>query len=180
VRITRLILVPLAALALSTAACGDDSSSDTAPTTTAAPAAAEGDILAVAAADPDLSTFLAALDASGLMDTLHGPGPYTVFIPTNDAFRAALGEMGVTQDELFGDPAHLASILKFHIVDMNEDEAMVMEMDGQAFTTENGAPLSVTVDGDTVTVGGAMIVKPDLTASNGVIHVIDNLLTPPS
>jgi uncharacterized surface protein with fasciclin (FAS1) repeats len=181
--------IALVTLALALTACGDDNNASTAttaassatPTTTAATdSAAQGDVLAVAAEDPDLSTFLAALDASGLMDTLHGPGPYTVFIPTNDAFRDALGEMGVTQDQLFADPAHLADILTFHIVNMNEDEAMVMQMDGQSFTTENGAPLSVSVDGATVMIAGATIVKPDLMASNGVIHVIDKLLTPPT
>ena len=83
------------------------------------------------------------------------------------------------RDVLFGDTAHLASILRYHIVDMNEDEQMVMEMNGSTFTTENGAALAVMVSGNTVKVGDATIVKPDLVASNGVIHVIDKLLTPP-
>ena len=95
-------------------------------------------------------------------------------------FRAALGEMGVSQDKLFADRNHLADILKYHIVDMSEREQQVMAMSGQEFTTENGAKLAVSVAGNTAKVGNAMIVKPDVVASNGVVHVIDKLLVPPA
>jgi uncharacterized surface protein with fasciclin (FAS1) repeats len=62
---------------------------------------------------------------------------------------------------------------------MMEDSEMVMGMDGQTFTTLNGAPLEVTVDGETVMVGDATVLRYDLSASNGVIHVIDSVLIPP-
>jgi uncharacterized surface protein with fasciclin (FAS1) repeats len=73
----------------------------------------------------------------------------------------------------------LQSIVGYHVVAMMEDSEMVMGMDGQTFTTLNGAPLEVTVDGDTVMVGDATILRYDIQASNGVIHVIDAVLTPP-
>jgi uncharacterized surface protein with fasciclin (FAS1) repeats len=63
---------------------------------------------------------------------------------------------------------------------MTEDSEMVMGMDGQTFTTLNGAPLEVSVDGDTVMVGEATILRYDIVASNGVVHVIDTVLTPPA
>jgi len=179
----RLVLLTLATVVLFSAACGGDNggrATNTRAKTTATSAAADHDVLAVAAADPELSTFLAALDASGIMRTFHGPGPFTLFIPTNDAFRAALGEMGVSQDKVFADRNHLADILKYHVVDMSEREQQVMAMSGQEFTTENGAKLAVSVAGNTAKVGSAMIVKPDVVASNGVVHVIDKLLVPPA
>jgi uncharacterized surface protein with fasciclin (FAS1) repeats len=73
----------------------------------------------------------------------------------------------------------LQAILGYHVVTMMEDSEMVMSMDGQTFDTLNGAPLDVTVDGETVLVGDATVVRYDLSASNGVIHVIDTVLIPP-
>jgi uncharacterized surface protein with fasciclin (FAS1) repeats len=74
----------------------------------------------------------------------------------------------------------LQSILGYHVVTMMEDSAMVMGMDGQTFTTLSGTPLEVTVDGETVMVGNATILRYDIEASNGVIHVIDAVLVPPA
>jgi len=139
----------------------------------------EDDVLAVAEAEGDLGTFLAALDAAGIMEDFHGEGPFTLFVPTDEAFAAYLGQNDMSQEEAFAGAEMLQSILGYHVVTMTEDSEMVMGMDGQTFTTLNGAPLEVSVDGDTVMVGEATILRYDIVASNGVVHVIDTVLTPP-
>jgi uncharacterized surface protein with fasciclin (FAS1) repeats len=190
------------AIVLLLAACGEDAS------TTTSPAAAESstteemmdetstteemmdetstteemmddDVLAVAEAEGDLGTFLAALDAAGIMEDFHGEGPFTLFVPTDDAFAAYLDQNEMSQEEAFAGAEMLQAILGYHVVTMTEDSEMVMGMDGQTFTTLNGAPLEVTVDGETVMVGEATILRFDVVASNGVVHVIDTVLTPP-
>ncbi|MBI4884120.1 MAG: fasciclin domain-containing protein [Actinobacteria bacterium] len=180
----RFVVIPAFVLAaIVGAACGDDDTTATtqAPVETVAPAttpAAAGDILAVAAAQGDLGTFLAALEAAGIMDGLHGEGPFTVFIPTDEAFSAYLAEAGMDQAALFADPAALTELLNFHVVEMSEPSEMVMQMAGQSFTAVNGDQLEVVVEGDLVTVGGAEVLRYDILASNGVIHVIDSVLLP--
>ena len=183
----QLVIIPAVALAgILGAACGDDSTSATTqpPTQSAAPdttpdtAAEPGDILAVAAAEGDLGTFLSALEAAGIMDGLHGAGPFTVFIPTDEAFSAYLAQSGMDQAALFADPVALTALLNHHVVEMTESSDMVMQMAGQSFTASDGETLDVVVDGDVVTVGGAKVLRYDILASNGVIHVIDSVLAP--
>jgi uncharacterized surface protein with fasciclin (FAS1) repeats len=165
------------------AACGGSAATTTAPpataTTTAAAEEGMGDVLEVAAAEGDVNTFLAALDAAGIMGDFHGDGPFTLFIPTDEAFSAYLAEAGMSQEEVFAGTEMLQAILNYHIVNMIEDSEMVMGMAGQSFTTASGQPLEVTVEGDTVMVGGATVERYDIHASNGVIHVIDTVLMPP-
>ena len=107
----------------------------------------EDDVLAVAEAEGDLGTFLAALDAAGIMEDFHGEGPFTLFVPTDQAFAAYLEHNEMTQEEAFAGAEMLQSILGYHIVATSEDSEMVMGMDGQTLTTLNGAPLEVSVDG---------------------------------
>ena len=137
------------------------------------------DVLAVAEAEGDLGTFLTAIDSAGMMEDLHGEGPFTVFAPTDDAFDAYLESSGMTQEEALSGGEMLQSIIGYHLVSMMEDSAMVMTMDGDSLITVGGAPLEVTVDGEKVMVGDATILRYDIEASNGVIHVIDTVLTPP-
>jgi len=139
----------------------------------------DDDVLAVAEAEGDLGTFLAATEAAGIMEDFHGEGPFTLFIPTDEAFAAYLDGAGMSQEEAFAGAEMLQSILGQHVVTMMEDSEMVMGMDGQSFTTLSGGSLEVTVDGDNVMVGDANIIRYDIAASNGVIHVIDAVLTPP-
>ena len=137
-----------------------------------------GDVLEVAAAEGDLNTFLAALEAAGIMEDFHGEGPFTLFIPTDEAFSAYLAEAGMSQAEVFAGAEMLQAILNHHIVNMMEDAEMVMGMAGQSFTTAGGQALEVTVEGETVMVGEATVERYDIHASNGVIHVIDTVLIP--
>lgn len=171
-------------LGLLASACAEDGVTATttlaAADTTTTDEMAEDDVLVVAEAEGDLGTFLAALDAAGIMGDFHGEGPFTLFAPTDEAFAAYLDSAGMSQEEAFAGAEMLQSILGYHVVTMMEDSEMVMGMDGQTFTTLNGAPLEVTVDGDNVMVGDATVLRYDIEASNGVIHVIDSVLSPPA
>jgi uncharacterized surface protein with fasciclin (FAS1) repeats len=183
----RRALAGLVLVLLVAAGCGGSGDDDatagtrgTATTVERSGEAASGDVLEVAAAEGDLGTFLQATEAAGIMDGLHGTGPFTVFAPTDEAFAAYLADAGMSQSEVFADPAAVRRLVGQHIVDMDEDADMVMGMNGQAFTTEAGTPLAVTVNGDTVMVGDATVERYDLQASNGVVHVIDSVLAPPA
>jgi uncharacterized surface protein with fasciclin (FAS1) repeats len=147
--------------------------------TTMAADEAMGDVLEVAAAEGDLGTFLAALDESGMMEDFHGAGPFTLFIPTDAAFDEYLDDAGMTEDDLMAGQQMLQTVLSNHVVETMEDADMVMGMAGESFTTAAGLPLEVTVEDDTVMVGDATVLRYDLQASNGVVHVIDAVLIPP-
>jgi transforming growth factor-beta-induced protein len=191
-RTTRLTAVA-GALALTLAACGDDGN-DTADDTAAATeesseamtedmseeAADAGTIVDVAASNEDFSTLVAAVQAAGLVETLSGEGPFTVFAPTDDAFAAALDALGITADELLADTETLTSILTYHVVAGEVPSSDVVTLDGQSVETVNGATVDITVDGDTVMVNDATVTAVDVEASNGVIHVIDTVLLPPT
>ncbi|SPJ23979.1 fasciclin domain-containing protein [Palleronia abyssalis] len=119
----------------------------------------------------NFSTLLSAAETAGLAETLSGEGPFTVFAPTDDAF-AELPEG--TLDELSEE--ELTDILTYHVVPM---AAMSGDLsDGQMIETVNGEELEVSIDGETVMVGGATVTTADIEASNGVIHVIDTVLMP--
>ncbi|MGB7818337.1 MAG: fasciclin domain-containing protein [Ornithinibacter sp.] len=190
-------ILPVAAvlaLALTTAACGSDDTSEDTATTAATSAAATPspsesasaeamDIVDTAVAAGDFTTLATALTEAELVETLKGPGPFTVFAPTDEAF-AALPEG--TLDTLLEDPTgDLQGILTYHVVPGTVMAADVVGLDGQEVETVNGAKLTVEVDGDTVSlidVGGnkVTVTTTDIEASNGVIHVIDGVLLPTS
>jgi uncharacterized surface protein with fasciclin (FAS1) repeats len=164
---TLIALAVALSLVLAVAACGgDDDESDDA-----------ADIVDTAVAAGSFTTLASLLESSGLVDTLKGEGPYTVFAPTDEAFDA-LPEG--TLDTL-GQPENadqLESILLYHVA---EGETMSSDLeDGQEITTVQGAPLTVSIDDDgTVMIGDATVTEADVEASNGVIHVIDSVLLPP-
>lgn len=154
----------------STAVAGD--AADGAETTEAT-----GTIVEVASEAGNFATLLAAAEAAGLVDTLNGEGPYTVFAPTDDAFTAMLQELELSPDDLLASP-ELADILTYHVIAGDVSAAEVVTLDGQAVPTVNGAELTITVDGDTVMVDDATVTATDISASNGTIHVIDGVLVP--
>lgn len=131
-------------------------------------------ILETAAAAGGFSTLITALEAAGLVETLEGDGPFTVFAPTDEAF-AALPEG--TVESLLEDPEALSEILLYHVVPGEVTSEQVVTLDSA--TTAQGTDLTVTVDGETVMVDDATVVSADIAASNGVIHVIDAVLLPP-
>lgn len=133
---------------------------------------AEGTIVDIAAGDDRFETLVAAVTAAGLVETLSGEGPFTVFAPTDDAF-AALPEG--TVEGLLEDIPALTSILTYHVVPgavMSGDLS-----DGMMPETVNGQTVTIGV-GDGVTVDGANVIIADIEASNGVIHVIDQVILP--
>jgi uncharacterized surface protein with fasciclin (FAS1) repeats len=132
-------------------------------------------IVDAAAADGRFATLLSAIEAAGLTEELAGAGPYTLFAPTDDAF-ADLPQG--TLEELLADPSQLEPFLLYHVV---PGEYLSDDLSAEtALITAQGSDLPVSVDGETVMVGDATIVEADITAGNGVIHVIDRVLSPPA
>lgn len=138
-------------------------------------AATPGTIVEVAASAGSFETLLAAATAAGLVETLESDGPFTVFAPTDEAF-AALPEG--TIDGLLQDPEALSEILLYHVVPGEVLAADVVQLDSA--TTAQGADIAISVEGDVVKVNDATVIATDVAAQNGVIHVIDSVLLPPS
>jgi uncharacterized surface protein with fasciclin (FAS1) repeats len=136
--------------------------------------AADKDIVDTAVAAGQFKTLAAALTAAGLVDTLKGPGPFTVFAPTDAAFAKLPAG---TLDTLLKpeSKAKLTAILTYHVV-----AGKVMAADVKEAKTVNGAMVAVKVDGGTVMINNAKVTTADIAASNGVIHVIDTALLPPA
>jgi uncharacterized surface protein with fasciclin (FAS1) repeats len=154
--------------------------------TAAAPAAGTANIVTLAQGNADLSTLVSAVTAAGLGETLSGPGPFTVFAPTNAAFakvdKAALD--GLMKPE---SKDKLAAVLKYHVVSGNVKAADVIKMitDGKGTATIKtlGGSLKATMDGDKVMLtdakgGKSTITATDIAASNGVVHTIDTVVMP--
>lgn len=134
------------------------------------------DIVATAIEAGSFTTLVTAVEAAGLVETLQSEGPFTVFAPTDDAF-AALGEETIAG--LLEDTETLSQILLYHVV---AGEVLAADVVGlEAATTVQGEDISIEiVDGSVVLNGSAMVVTTDIAASNGVIHVIDAVILPPS
>ncbi|MEL6168883.1 MAG: fasciclin domain-containing protein [Pseudomonadota bacterium] len=133
------------------------------------------DIVEVAASDDRFSTLVAAVQAAGLVETLQGDGPFTVFAPTNDAF-AALPAGTVESLLLPENKDQLVEILTYHVLVGAAPASSLVGEHVQFATVQGGA---VTIDGrDGVKVNDANVIIPDIAASNGVIHAIDSVLLP--
>ncbi len=133
------------------------------------------DIVDTAVAAGSFNTLVAAVQAAGLVDTLKGEGPFTVFAPTDDAFAALPKE---TLDALLADPSgDLTQILLYHVLSGKVMAADVT--DGLEATTVQGSTVQFTVANGAVTINDATIVTTDIETSNGVIHVIDAVILPP-
>lgn len=149
-----------------------------APSTEAPAAEPMADIVDTAVGAGSFNTLVAAVEAAGLVDTLKGEGPFTVFAPTDDAF-AALPEG--TVETLLADPSGaLTDILLYHVVSGKVMAGDVVGMDGAMVETVGGNSFNITIDGDTVMIDGAQVVTTDIETSNGVIHVIDAVIVPES
>ena len=137
---------------------------------TAAPA---GDIVDVAVGAGSFDTLVAAIKAAGLVDTLKGEGPFTVFAPTDEAFAKI---PAADLDALLADKEKLTAVLTYHVVPGKVMAADVVKLDS-AKTVEGDSVTIVVSDGG-VKVDDANVVKTDIVTSNGVIHVIDTVLMP--
>ncbi len=187
------LLLGLVGLGLVAASVACAPTSDTATTTTESPiaespmaespmaespaatATANETIDQVVASNGSFSTLNAAIQAADLGTTLSGTGPYTVFAPTDAAF-AALPAGTLDQLLLPENKAELQKVLTYHVIPGSVSSAQITP---GAVNTVEGAPVNIAASAGEVTVGDAKVTQPDITASNGVIHVIDKVLLPP-
>ena len=140
-----------------------------------ADAAGTKNIVKTASANKDFSTLVSLLKSAGLVETLSGKGPFTVFAPTNAAFakvpKATLTALGK-------DKALLTRVLTYHVVAGRVPAAKVVGL--KSAKTVAGPAVKISVKGSTVKVGAAKVVATDVKATNGIIHVIDTVLIPPA
>ena len=131
------------------------------------------DIVDTAVAAGDFNTLVTAVKAAGLVETLKGEGPFTVFAPTDAAFEKVPTD---TLNALLADKAALANVLTYHVVAGNVMAADVVKL--TSAVTVQGQAVSIEVKDGKVYVDGAQVVATDIKASNGVIHVIDAVILP--
>lgn len=134
-----------------------------------------GTIVDIAVGDDDFSILVEALTEAGLVETLQGEGPFTVFAPTNAAFAALLADLDITKEELLAN-RDLSKVLLYHVV---SGEVMAGDLsDGMEAETVLGEKITFSIDGSDYSVNSSAIGPADIEASNGVIHVIDKVLVP--
>ena len=139
------------------------------------PAVETRDVVQIAQADPQFSILVEAVVAADLVNTLKGPGPFTVFAPTDEAFAKL--PKGTVEDLLKPEnKAKLTAILTYHVVPGAVKSAQAMTL--SSAKTVNGKALTLKVDGGALHVDSAKVVTADIEASNGVIHVIDTVVIP--
>lgn len=126
------------------------------------------------ARDPQLSTLDGLVRSTGLTDMLKATGPYTLFAPTNEAFKAVPAK---TMDELAHNPAKLKDVLSYHIL---PGKLMAADVTNSNAKTAQGASVALSKAGNFVTIEDAMVQTPDIVATNGVIHTVDRVLMPPA
>ncbi len=179
----RTAILLLTVFALVAAACGSTATTTSTTATTAAPATSTtdamkpemADVVGVATEAGNFSTLLTAVEAAGLVDTLQGDGPFTVFVPTDEAFAALPAG---TLEALLADTEALSDVLLYHVVSGEVLASDVIGLDSA--TTVQGEDIAITVEGESVKVNEANVVTTDIAASNGVIHIIDQVILPPS
>ena len=142
----------------------------------AEPAAPTADIVDTAVGAGTFGTLVAAVQAAGLVDTLKGEGPFTVFAPTDEAFAALPAG---TLEQLLADPqGQLSKILLYHVV---PGKVMAADVeDGMEAATVQGSPVKFMVADGKVMINDATVITADIEATNGVIHVIDKVILPPT
>jgi len=140
-----------------------------------ASAASAQTIVQIAASNPQFTTLVKAVQAAGLVDTLNGSGPFTVFAPTDAAFAKVPADQLAA---LLADKQALTKVLTYHVVPGKVMAADVVKL--RSATTVEGEPITITTSAKGVMVDNANVTATDIVASNGVIHVIDTVILPPS
>ena len=142
-------------------------------------AAEKKDIVDTAAGAENFKTLVAAVKAAGLVDTLKSDGPFTVMAPTDEAFAKL--PPGTVESLLKPENKDkLVAILKYHVIPSKAMAADVVGLDGKEVKTAEGSSARIAVRGDTVMIDNARVIKTDIECTNGVIHVIDTVILPPS
>ncbi|MCU0425614.1 MAG: fasciclin domain-containing protein [Candidatus Kapabacteria bacterium] len=143
--------------------------------TTTAFAQGKKDIVETAVAAGSFKTLATALTEAGLIETLKGKGPFTVFAPTDAAFAKIPADKLAA---LLKDKEALKKVLLYHVVSGKVEAKTVLTMNGKGAKTVEGSEAMIKVEGKTVMVDGAKVEKTDIGCSNGVIHVIDTVIMP--
>ncbi|MDP3654262.1 MAG: fasciclin domain-containing protein [Rhodoferax sp.] len=125
------------------------------------------------ASTPSLSTLNSLVNQAGLTETLKTPGPFTVFAPNNDAFKAVPAK---TMDDLAQHPEKLKSLLTYHVI---PGKTMAADVKNSDVKTLNSAKVALSKAGDFVTIESAAVTQADIAATNGVLHLVDAVLVPP-
>lgn len=147
------------------------------------PPAPTQSIVQIAAGNPDFSTLVSLVQKAGLVEAISAPGPFTVFAPTNEAFAKLAKAAPATYAAVLADPALLAKVLTYHVVAGNIKSAQAIAVARQNGTVKplEGESISLSLkDGKLTLNGSASVVTADILATNGVIHVIDTVIVPPS
>jgi uncharacterized surface protein with fasciclin (FAS1) repeats len=135
------------------------------------------DIVDTAVGAGSFKTLVAAVQAAGLVDTLKGAGPFTVFAPTDEAFAKLPAG---TVEGLLKDIPKLTAILTYHVVPGKVMAADVVKLDGKDAKTVQGSPVKISTTGGVKLNGTSTVTKTDIECTNGVIHVIDTVILPPA
>jgi uncharacterized surface protein with fasciclin (FAS1) repeats len=130
-------------------------------------------VAATIAATPELSTLSGLLSKANLTNTLNGAGSFTVFAPSNEAFKAVPAK---TMEELAANPARLSEVLTYHVL---ATKAMAQDVKDGPVKTVQGGSLALAKAGAFVTVEEALVQTADISATNGVVHIVDRVLMPP-
>ena len=169
-------LIAFSSLAL-LAGCGSEIETEEAPTETTAEAMEEADILDTLKRADGFDTFVSAVEAAGMTETLQSEGPFTVFAPTQEAFDRM--DQNVLNDLMKPENKEaLAQVIGIHVFEGNYSYDDLT--DGMELKNLAGMTLTITVDGDSKMIAGDLIVGSDIEASNGVIHVPNNIIAPTS
>lgn len=178
-RISLLALVAAFAMIIAACSSNSDSTTTTMPEdTTTTTAADTTSVLDLAVEAGQFSTLIAAIEAAGLVDALSGEGPFTVLAPTDAAFEAAFEALGIEAADLLADTETLTAILTYHVIGQEADSQLVATLDGQSVETLNGESVDISVVDGSIMVNDATVVSADLTADNGIVHVINGVLIP--
>ena len=153
------------------------------PPSLSQPPAPTQSIVQIATGNPDFSTLVSLVQKAGLVEAISAPGPFTVFAPTNEAFEKLAKAAPATYAAVLADPALLAKVLTYHVVAGNIKSAQAIAVAQQNGTVKalEGEPISLSLkDGKLTLNGSATVISADILATNGVIHVIDTVIVPPS
>ena len=169
----RAVVVSALIATFGVAAIGTASAEDMSTSTTMS-STMKPTIVGAASADPQFSTLVSAVTAAGLVDTLNGKGPFTVFAPTNAAFDKIPADQ---LQAILADKDKLTKILTYHVLPAKVLSKNLKKK--QTVETVEGSPVTIVAKKSGVTVDDAKVVKADIKTSNGVIHVIDTVILPP-
>ena len=176
-KLVTLAVLGFAATSLVSCNAPKEGSEETTDTTVVAPVEVEAPktVVDIAVGSADHTTLVTAVTAAGLVETLSGTGPFTIFAPTNAAFAAL--PAGTVEGLLKPESKDkLTSILTYHVVAGNVLSSQLT--DGQKVKTLNGQELTVAIKGGVVTINGIKVIAADLAGTNGVIHVVEGVILP--